>query len=416
YLYRDKVGFLQLEFNLWHHTNLTAVNSYEEKVSGEPFLMKVNFTDTDTNIHIEPSVDDFAITYNSTFGEKGSMIYFGSGIYVTDLDLSGLELRDYYFSFNTSSNYYENQSLKHLIHLKIINQSLVVEVPQTAIVVNANSYAIFNVNVTGALSGTLIPGASVTTDWHKEFSVDNHLDGTFTLSLSTFNVPAYGIIETFTVIVLANLANYGSATGFLSITVHPLPAVANINTSIVDVYLNKSFQLKVNYTPEGSSNEIGGADLNVIWESGYTISRVDNGFVINFSTIDLSLGTYTISFELNHPGYETAFKTIFVNIKALPTYVQIFLNQVEINNTLEIYAGDSSLLSIILTEEDSGNNIENANVTYSWGYHFGEFEYKGNGVYETKLNIPNNAKGSYTINIFIITDAMQYKSQSIPLS
>ena len=516
YLYRDKVGFLQLEFNLWHHTILTAVNSYEERVSGEPFLMKINFTDTDTNIHIEPSVDDFAITYNSTFGEKGSMIYFGSGIYVTDLDLSGLDLGDYYFSFNTSTNYYENQSLKDLIHLKIINQSLVVEVPQTAINVNANSYAIFNVNVTGALSGTLIPGANVTTDWHKDFSVDNHLDGTFTLYLSTSNVPTYGIIETFTVIISANKTNYGSATGSLSITVHPLPSVANVNESIVDVYLNNSFHLKVNYTVEDTSFIISGSTLNVMWASSYNILPVADGFIIHFSTIDLSLDSYSVSFQFNHPGYETAFKSIYVTVNPKPAYEEIFLNQedktsdksitipwneplnvtvlykdlltnnfisgaivelngseisetlsqdnmqysiilssgelsigiyfltitsykenydiissvlkitieqieinvetVEINNTLDVYAGDSSLISIILTEEGSGNIIENANVTYSWGFHFGEFEYKGNGVYETKLNIPDSAKGSYTIDIFITINGTQYKSQSMPLS
>ena len=527
YLYRNKVGFLELEFNLWHQTNLTAVYSYpdlefEEKVSGEAFLMKVNFTDTDLNTHIESSIyGPITITYNSTLPSNafGTMIYFGSGTYVADIDLSGLALGDYYFSFNSTNRYYENHSMKDLIHLKIINQSLIVKVPQTVINVNANSYVNCNVNVTGALSGTLIPNVSVTIDWVNGFSVVNHLDGTFTLTLYTSNLPTQGIVETFTVTVSANKTNYGSATRFFSITVHPLPAIANVNASVVNVYVNRSFQLKVNYISEGSSNIITGATLNVIWESFFGVISVDDGFIIRFSTLNLSLSgdtPYTISLILGHPGYETVFKSIYVNILPIPTHVEIFLNQedktsdksitipwneplnvtvlykdlltnnfisgaivelngseisetlsqdnmqysiilssgelsigiyfltitsykenydiissvlkitieqieinvetVEINNTLDVYAGDSSLISIILTEEGSGNIIENANVTYSWGFHFGEFEYKGNGVYETKLNIPDSAKGSYTIEIFITINAPQYKSQSIPLN
>ncbi|KKM98334.1 hypothetical protein LCGC14_1158990, partial [marine sediment metagenome] len=523
-LYRDKVGFLQFEFDVWHHTNLTAVYSnpdlgFEEKVSGEPFLVKVNFTDTDINTHIESSIDDYiTITYNSTLpsNASGNMIYFGSGTYVADIDLSGLELGIYYFSFNTTNRYYENHSMKNLIRVEIINQSLIVEVLQTVINVNANSYATCNLNVIGATSGTLIPNVSVTIDWVNEFSIINHLDGTFTLTLYTSNLPTQGIVETFTVTVTANKTNYGSATGFFSITVHPLPAVVNVNASVVNVYVSNSFYLKVNYTVEDSSVIISGSTLNVIWASSYSIMPVIDGFIINFSTIDLSLDTYTVSFQLNRPGYETAFKSIYINVNPKPAYVEIFLNQedktsdktitipwneplnvsvlykdlltnnfisgamvelnsseisetlsqnnmqyslilssgelsigihfltitsykenydiissvlkitieqieinvetVEINNTLDVYAGDSSLISIILTEEGSGNIIENANVTYSWGYHFGEFEYKGNGLYETKLNIPDSAGGSYTIEIYITTDATQYKSQSIPLN
>ncbi|MHA2033573.1 MAG: hypothetical protein ACW99Q_29750, partial [Candidatus Kariarchaeaceae archaeon] len=37
---RDKVGFLQFSFDVWHQTNLTAVDANDMKVSGEPYLMK----------------------------------------------------------------------------------------------------------------------------------------------------------------------------------------------------------------------------------------------------------------------------------------------------------------------------------------------------------------------------------------
>ncbi|MFX0043232.1 MAG: hypothetical protein ACFE8L_09990 [Candidatus Hodarchaeota archaeon] len=113
-----KVGYIEIEFNIWHHTTLTAVDSYLEKSSGDPCLIKIIYTDYDFDTFI-----GFAtVTYNSTFGQSGDMIYIGSGVYILDLDTSKLGLGDHYFSFNASKSYYQNQTSIDLIHLKIIGQ------------------------------------------------------------------------------------------------------------------------------------------------------------------------------------------------------------------------------------------------------------------------------------------------------
>jgi len=408
YLSRDKVGFIQFDFDVWHHTNLIAINSYEEKVSGEPFLMKVNFTDFDSNTPI-----DFAtITYNSTLpsGASGTMVYFGSGIYVADMDLSGVDLGDYYFSFNTTNRYFENHSLTDLIHLKIINQSLIVEVPHEVIHVDANSYAGFQINIIGAISNTFITGGvNITTDWNKEYTVTDHLNGSVTLNLSTDNIPLEGIIKTYTVTIFANKVNYGSTSAFISITVHPIPAVVNVNTSIVDIKLHESFSLKMNYTVGESNEIINEAILNVSWVSSFNILSSVNNFIINFSTADLSLGSYVVRFRLNHPGYETAFESVYVTILPL----EINVETITFNGTIDIDAGGSSSIRILLTEDGSGKVIENANVTYSWHFLFGGlFENKGNGIYEMEISIPESAKGAYTIDLTITTGDAELKNRN----
>ncbi|KKN20493.1 hypothetical protein LCGC14_0935040 [marine sediment metagenome] len=410
YSSRDKVGFLQFGFDVWHHTNLTAVKSYEEKVSGEPFLMKVEFFDDDSNIFI-----DFAtVTYNSTFGTSGTMVYFGSGVYVIDMDISGLPLGNHYFSFNASKIHYENQSIRNLIQLKIINQTLALEIPQTVINVDAYSYAILLLKVKGASSGTLLPGgANITTDWHKEYWVTDHLNGTATLNFSTNHVPDGGIIETFTVTVFANKTNFGSTSAFISITVHPLSTDINVNASTIDVKLNTNFILKLNYSDDETDQIISEAILNVSWGSSYNILSNDNNYIINFSTFDLSLGSYTLFFQLSHPGYETAFANVYVNVLPL----EIDVETIALNGTLDVFAGGSSVIRILLTEESSGNTIDNANVTFSWRFRlFGELEYVGNGIYELILNIPESAEGAYTLNIIIITDDPELKNRNFPLN
>ena len=91
------------------------------------------------NNDFNKSISFATVTYNSTFGTFGSMVYSGSGIYILDLDSSSLSLGDYYFSFNASKPFYENQTKENLIHLKIVAQPLDLEVPHYALEGNANS-------------------------------------------------------------------------------------------------------------------------------------------------------------------------------------------------------------------------------------------------------------------------------------
>ncbi len=509
YLSRDKVGYSQFNFNVWHHTILTAVDSYIERVSGEPLLIKVNFTDYDSNTYI-----DFAtISYNSTIpgGTSEPMAYLGSGVYVADVDLSGLEAGDYYFSFNASKDHYENQSVRNLIQLKIIEQPLALEVPNTVINANSNSYATCYINITGSITGTILPGAvNISTDWHKDYTVTDYLNGIVYLNFSTEHVPTQGSLETFTVEIFANKTNYGSTSAFISVTVHPIPTVANVNETILDVYFNENFYLEVNYTEEESSKIITGATLNIIWSSTYDVVQTANGFIIDFSTEGLSLDVYTLLVQLDHPGYETAFKSIYVNIIPKSSHLEILLNQndktsegsisiswnealnitilykdsmlnsyiagatVQINgsstsetiyqnisqysiifnsgelsvgihfltiraqkenydtvssvlkitveqieflvetidftDSLEVISGKSTNLRINLSEYDSGNIIENASVFYSWEFGTGFLDYVGNATYEVNLNIPDSAKGSYTITLTISMAGGAYKT------
>ncbi|KKK66781.1 hypothetical protein LCGC14_2960640, partial [marine sediment metagenome] len=310
---------------------------------------------------------------------------------------------------------------------------------------------------------------------------------------------------------------FGITSGFISITVHPIPTDITVNETIVDVYINRSFYLKINYTEEISSAVINGAMLNVSWASFYNIIPVANGFIVNFSTIDLSLTIYTILLELSHPGHESGFHNVYVNVIPKSTSLQIFLNQedkttdkslsipgnnplnitviykdtitdsfisgaivelngsgisetltengqqysiifnsgdfsigiyflsisiqkenynivpsiikitidqieilveiIEFNGTLDIFAGDSFSISIILTEEGSGKLIENANVSYSWLSYLDEaFTNIGDGIYEIQIKVPNSAKGSYTIDLIVLIEGTQFKNRIFPLN
>ncbi|MFX1501973.1 MAG: hypothetical protein ACFFDH_13500, partial [Promethearchaeota archaeon] len=506
-----QVGVYKLEFIVIHHTSLTAINPYFEQIAGDPLLLKVNYTDVDKNVPI-----DFAmVTYKSSFGSSGIMLYIGSGVYFAEIDTSLLGLGDYYFSFNASKIGYQNQTETNLIHLKIMAQPLAIEVPHTVISAIGNNYAICQINITGAISGALITdGANITTDWENPYFVDDHENGTFTLQFSTDNLPTQGIIETYLVTIYANKTDYGYTHNYISIQISPIPTIANINETIVSVVLHENFSLKLNYTVDGSGELIYNSTLKVNWASDYTILSVVDGFIIDFSTYNLSLQIYTLIFQLNCSGYETAFKSIYVNILPQPTYLEIFLNgqdktsdksieifrdqplnitifymdsitdsfisgaivtlngtgiskivsengsqyttlfnagelsvgthfltisiekenynfvsgilkiaveKIKINantidfqDSLEFYPGSSKLIKINLTELNSGTPIENANITFSWRYDVGDFEYTGNGIYQAQLNVEKEITyGTYRVSITITTESGYYETKEI---
>jgi len=357
YLTRDQVGFAEFGFKLWHHTNLTAVESNLERVAGDPLLIKVKFLDDDIN---EP-VHFASVKYNSTFGASGVMGYLGSGIYFIDIDTSSLEVEDYDFSFNTTLEFYENQTADNLIKLTIITQPLALEVPSAAINAMANSYAICQVNVTGATSGALIPGdANMTTDWANPYQVTNDTFGTFTLNFSTIDIPTHGVFESFTITVFANKTDYGSTTGFITLIVNPIQTVADANKSIVNVHLNDIIDIKVNYTIDGSIELISGANCSVEWEGASNIVSVADGFIISLDTNGLSITYYTALITLEHVGYANAFKSITIIINPIQTVADA--NESIVN----AYLNEVIDLKVNYTLEDSNELISGAICSVDW--------------------------------------------------
>ncbi|TKJ25990.1 MAG: hypothetical protein CEE42_05915 [Promethearchaeota archaeon Loki_b31] len=323
----SQVGFSLLQFNVIHKTNLTAVDPYFEQVAGDPLLIKVRFLDDDIN----ESVHFASVKYNSTFGASGVMGYLGSGVYFIDIDTSSLGLGDYYFSFNASKSFYENQTKENIIHLKIIAQPLALEVPSAAINAMANSYAICQVNVTGAISGALIPGdANITTDWDNPYQVTNDTFGTFTLNFSTIDIPTQGVFESFTITVFANKTDYGATTGFITLIVNPIQTIADANKSIVNAYLNEVIDLKVNYTIEDSNELISGANCSVEWEGASNIVSVADGFIISLDTKGLSTSHYTALIKLEHIGYANAFKSVTIIISEQNVNLKVVINSLEV--------------------------------------------------------------------------------------
>ncbi|MHA2184535.1 MAG: hypothetical protein ACXAAI_05985, partial [Promethearchaeota archaeon] len=393
HLKRDKVGIKEFEFEVWHDSNLAAIDEYIEKIAGDPCIIKVNYSDYDLNT----SIAFATVTYNTTFGRFGNMVYIGSGTYFLDLDTSGLGLGDYYLSFNASKKYYKNQTSLDLIHLKILAQPLALEVPETVIDGNGNDYISCQVNVTGAISGSLIWPANLSTNWKNPYSVTDHNNGTYSLNFSTWDLPTEGIIRTFSISIFANKTNYGDAMRFITITIHPIQAVVSVNRSAETVAINKFVNIEVNYTVEGSGLLIHGANCSVSWLNLYDVFPNTYGFTVRLYTVNLSINTYTALIKLEKPGFETVYKTITITI----TPVNMIVDTIGFQDSIEAYIGEKITIKINLTEPDTHKSIEDATVFYEWEFGIGYFEYVNNGMYELELRLPQNIKGNHKLTLTI---------------
>ncbi|MFW9865278.1 MAG: hypothetical protein ACFFEN_04195, partial [Candidatus Thorarchaeota archaeon] len=396
----DRVGFKQLDFTVWHHSNLTAVSSFYEIISGDPLLIKVKLTDTDLN----SSIAFASLSYNSTFGQSGNMLYQGSGIYLADIDTSSLDLGDYYISVNATMDYYANQSIRDLIHIKVIAQRLELEFPYHIINAMANSYVVCQVNVTGAISGDLIWPVNLSTNWQNPYSVTDHYNGTYSLNFSTWNLPTQGIIETFSIAISANKTNYGDATRFITITIYPIQAIINVDNSVVTANMRDIVDIHVNYSVEGSGKLILGANCSVDWLSLHEVIPNTYGFTVRLNTVNLTIDTYSALIKLEKPGFETVYTTITVIINSM----EFIVDTIDFKDSIEGFVGETIVIQINITDPITGAAIDDATVFYQWEFDADYFEPTGDGIYQLELHLLKNFNGNHKMTLTISKEGSIY--------
>jgi len=202
-------------------------------------------------------------------------------------------------------------------------QPMKIETPKTLLNILGNNYFSFDINLTGSISGLLSGPANISTDWSKDYNVVNHNNGTFTLNLSAANIPESGTTEFYSIEIYAIKTNYVSTSEFVNVTINPIQTLLNVNTSILKVYINQTFYLKVNFTEEVSGQLISNANCSVDRVKNVNITKASSGFIISFSTLGLKKENYTASITLNKPGYETSTINTKVIIEEPPPSLRI---------------------------------------------------------------------------------------------
>ncbi len=384
---KDKVGLLDLEFQVIHHANITAINSYFQRTPGEPLLVKVKVMDIDASVLISSAT----VLFNTTYGLSGNMSYFGSGVYAAEVDTSSLPLGDHYFSFNASKDGYLDCLGNNLVHLRIVSESLKLEVPRDTKSVLANSFAVYRFNLTGSISQMFIQDANILTNWFKNYTVTDHDNGSYTLNLSTYEATTLSTPETFTISIYASKSNYASTSDVVIMTVYPINATLRMNSTYVEIHAGEQFDLDANYTVDANGSLIAGATLTVTWPSAYQIQAAGSQYVITFNTTSLNIGTYTGILRVTRPGFETRIESFFVVVEPVKTQLVIINPE-----PIEFVKGTvGNLTSRFLA---NGVDFLNGNLTLL-GDLTGTFQRAGPTYYFT-INTSLYAKGTYFVQVY----------------
>ncbi|NHJ26094.1 MAG: hypothetical protein EAX89_16065, partial [Candidatus Lokiarchaeota archaeon] len=370
-------------------------------------------------------IDNAFISWNSenyfkNFIEYGANWYnlsfiltalnFSSGINTVSIKFEKQNYSTTYFSFQLLVR---EQSVK--LNASINNQS---------ILENALIEVMFKDNITIAAQayatgeGLYLSGGNITLIGESfTFNLYEEISNPTWFSTSIIIDGAYFDLGINTISIRFKQENYTEA--YFSFQFFITAETVNLSLYIDSDEISANSLIQVTYYDEFSislralanAEEIfieGGSAIFVI--GSYTQDFVENAnFWYNTSIIcdplNFDLGINTVYVRFIHPNYTSS-----------TFYFQILVNQIEMSvltidfqDSIEGYSGDSLVVRINLTESISANIIENATISYSWEFGLGNFDYIGNGIYELKLFIPENIRGSFKVSLIISTDNILYK-------
>ena len=367
-----QVGLFVLNFDVIHHTALNRANDQGDFVTpiytGDVVLIKVNYTDIDTGIGIIGANVNYTIDNETII--TGDMIYFGGGIYVAEIDSSGLKNGIYNVSVSANKTYYKTQYKEKLIQLEIVEITSLTS-PQIG-GVNApwGSNVSIEVNYTDYFDQG-IPNASIDCDWAlSSFTVQPGIPGQYEIILNT-TIPQFG---TYLLEINASKDGYENQKLFISINIRNIYTnLTFIQPDPVDFLSNISIQV-----------EYGDIDNKIlIPDADITISSQPDSQYWNsndFLSEEISVGTYNLTFNSSLFGsggtfriYVTASETNFANATALinifigdiSTYIDdIFINGQNKTDIRSITIPINSTVNITVNyiESVTKSNIVNATV------------------------------------------------------
>ncbi len=367
-----QVGLFVLNFEVTHNTALNRANDQAFLVTpiytGDTVLIKVNYTDIDWGLGIIGADVNYTIDNETII--TGDMIYYGGGIYIAEIDTSGLKNGIYNVSVSANKTYYKTLYKEKLIQLEITERTTLTS-PQIG---GVNAPWGSNVSIEVFYRDSFsqgISGAIIDCDWTlSSFTIQPGIPGQYEIILNT-TISQFG---TYLLEINASKDGYENQKIFISVNVR------NIYTNLIytqpdPVGFKSNVTFQVEYGDIEHNVLISGANITIssILGSQYWNSN-------NFLSEEISFGTYKLTFNSSLFGsggtfgiYVTANKTNYANatvlinifIEDISTYIDdIFINGQ--NKTLDksIIVPIQSIVNISVKyiEAVSYRNIENATV------------------------------------------------------
>jgi hypothetical protein len=342
-----QVGFYSLNFYITHNTLLNYTSDLIEKsglispiFSGEEIIIKVNYTDLDTDEGIIGAELNYTIDNATVI--KGDMALFGDGVYIATIDTSGWTRGLYNVSITANKSYYKLITKLKLIKLEITESTNITSPQIAGLSIPWGSNAIIDIEYKSTSTHLGISEASVTLpDWGSGYTEQDLGSGKYRITIltATKNVGAYSVkIET-------GRAGFENQTIYISISIRGIFTELTYTTP-GSVSPGSTVSIPVQYKDVDNDVLIPGAGVYIssqsdsqFWSSAsYTSvesSTTPGTYTLSFnSNVFGGTGSYQIYLKANKTNYADALSTVNIFVQNREaTISSIFINGV--NKTLD---------------------------------------------------------------------------------
>ncbi|MFX1317535.1 MAG: hypothetical protein ACFE9O_00200 [Promethearchaeota archaeon] len=372
--------------------NITSYNDLQ--------ILTVNVTD-----HLGRPINDATTVYEWAGRNNVTMTFLGNGIYTFSF-LANATPGSWIVTIIASNlpNYRDGSS-SIVLTIKATETKLVA-ITLTPVNAVANTSFIFTVNFT-TLNGQPIEGAVVT------FSLGPHngfllaiSPGIYEATIPTTNLGA----GQYTLYVSASKATMETKWNEFPVFLTKIPCSLEPEVSFLNVDWGHNFTINVYFNDTHNNLPIDAANIIYNWET-LNGSLVANGtagwYTITLpSTVYPADSFYSVTFTVDHAGYQYSLAVVTVNIRRQST--DLVLTQAEahyqtitrqLNTTpWDIPWSDTLVLSFNYTDGD-GISIANAIGAYTWELGSGTLQFI-EGLYVCQINF-TGVSGIYGLQVII---------------
>jgi hypothetical protein len=366
-------------------------------------------SDAENNLTISNSVVSYNWTDGTRFFTESAL-----GIYETVIDTGDLLARGLYNIIikSNKTGFFESNitleiNLGEETNLQVLESEYNIEL-------HANSTIRFKFSnyvgtgIDGALVNISISNSSL-------YSIDGEGGGIYNIEFSTRFIDTIGIHQ-----LSINFSAVSYEPQYYIYQFQITKQSVNLSTYLSSVEISEnslvetSFNQELNISAKATSI-IDQEDLNVgvitfisgTYQKNLTIQPNFwyNGSII-CSPDNFSLGINIVYLQFTDPNYKTA----TFSFQLLVNQIDLDVDPVGFEDTINAEIGQTINIELLLLDPNTNNSVEDAIITYSWGYGIGTINQTIPGTYEVSIKLPEGLQGNFRFDLIITPNNSIFKS------
>ena len=410
------VGGVKSNFIVNHNSSLTLLKPDDAKVDlrtegfvGDIIPIRVLLEDSENNLTISNSIVSYNWTDGTRFFSESAL-----GIYEAVIDTGDLLSRGLYniiIKSNKTGFFESNITLK--INLGEETNLQVLE-SEYNIELHANSTIRFKFSnyigtgIAGALVNISISNTSL-------YSIVDEGAGIYNIEFSTLFIDTVGIYQ---------LSINFSAVSYepqyyiyqFQITKQSVNLSTNLNSveisenSLMETVFNQELNISAKATSIIDQEDLNVGVITFISGTYQKNLSIQPNFWFNSSIIcspdNFSLGINLVYLQFTDPNYKTA----TFGFQLLVNQIDVDVDPIGFEDTINAEIGQTINIELQLLDPNTDDLVEDASITYSWGYGIGTINQTIPGTYEVSVKLPDSLQGNFRFDVIITPNSSIYKS------